>query len=221
MPLLLADLNGERLEPFVRSLQEHFGVTARGIVGDVTDPAVVQKCVRTAEEELGGCGVLVNNAGISMPGPIEKVALSDWERVLRVNLTGPFLCSQAVFPGMKRAGWGRIINIASFAGKRPTLFGENVSYTASKAGLIGLTKALAFDGAPYGITVNGVAPGPVETDMLLRLPEENRKKLASLVPAGRLATPEDVAGVVFFLASEAASYITGETVNLNGGLYMD
>jgi 3-oxoacyl-[acyl-carrier protein] reductase len=162
--------------------------------------------------------VLVNNAGVTRDGLAVRMKPADWELVLKINLQGAFLCTQQVLPGMMRNRWGRIINITSVVGQAGSAGQAN--YAASKAGLIGLTKALAQEIASRNITVNAVAPGYIATDMTKVLPEEVKQKILASVPLGRMGTAEDVAGAVKFLASEDASYITGQVLAVNGGMYM-
>jgi NAD(P)-dependent dehydrogenase (short-subunit alcohol dehydrogenase family) len=197
------------------------GARCIAVTTDVSDEPQVEALMAHVGTEFGPTDVLVNNAGISLPAPVEQTPLQDWERVMAVNLRAAYLCSKHAFPGMKRTGWGRIVNIASFAGKRATLFGNNASYSASKAGVIGLTRALALEGAGHGVTVNGVAPGIVETTLLAALTTDQRERLTGMVPVGRLAQPAEIASLVRYLVSDEAAYVTGEVVNINGGLYMD
>jgi 3-oxoacyl-[acyl-carrier protein] reductase len=162
--------------------------------------------------------VLVNNAGVTRDGLAVRMKPADWDLVLKINLQGAFLCTQQVLPGMMRNRWGRIINITSVVGQAGSAGQAN--YAASKAGLIGLTKALAQEMASRNITVNAVAPGYIATDMTKVLPEEVKQKILASVPLGRMGTGEDVAAAVKFLASEDASYITGQVLAVNGGMYM-
>jgi 3-oxoacyl-[acyl-carrier protein] reductase len=162
--------------------------------------------------------VLVNNAGITRDGLAVRMKPADWELVLKINLQGAFVCVQQVLPSMMRNRWGRIINIASVVGQAGAPGQAN--YAASKAGLIGLTKALAQEMASRNITVNAVAPGYIATDMTKVLPDEVKQKILASVPLGRMGTPEDIAAAVKFLASEDASYITGQVLAVNGGMYM-
>ena len=162
--------------------------------------------------------VLVNNAGITRDGLAVRMKPADWDLVLRINLQGAFLCTQQVLPSMMRNRWGRIVNIASVVGQAGAPGQAN--YAASKAGLIGLTKALAQEMASRNITVNAVAPGYIATDMTKVLPDEVKQKILASVPLGRMGTPEDVAAAVKFLTSEDASYITGQVLAVNGGMYM-
>jgi 3-oxoacyl-[acyl-carrier protein] reductase len=162
--------------------------------------------------------VLVNNAGITRDGLAIRMKPADWDLVLKINLQGAFLCTQQVLPSMMRNRWGRIVNIASVVGQAGAPGQAN--YAASKAGLIGLTKALAQEMASRNITVNAVAPGYIATDMTKVLPDEVKQKILASVPLGRMGTPEDVAAAVKFLTSEDASYITGQVLAVNGGMYM-
>jgi 3-oxoacyl-[acyl-carrier protein] reductase len=162
--------------------------------------------------------VLVNNAGITRDGLAVRMKMSDWDLVFKINLQGAFQCIQQVLPGMMRNRWGRIINISSVVGQAGAAGQTN--YAASKAGLIGLTKALAQEMASHNITVNAVAPGYIATDMTKVLPDDVKEKILASVPLGRMGTPEDIAGAVKFLAGEDASYITGQVLAVNGGMYM-
>jgi 3-oxoacyl-[acyl-carrier protein] reductase len=185
---------------------------------DVTSAESVKQAFARALAEKSRVDVLVNNAGITRDGLAVRMKQSDWDLVLRLNLDGAFLCSQAALPGMMRNRWGRIINISSVVGQAGSAGQAN--YSASKAGLIGLTKALAQEMASRGITVNAVAPGYIATDMTAVLPEEVRAKILAAVPMGRMGKPEDIAAAVKFLASEDAAYITGQVLAVNGGMYM-
>jgi 3-oxoacyl-[acyl-carrier protein] reductase len=185
---------------------------------DVTSHDSVKQAFGKALAEKSRIDVLVNNAGITRDGLAVRMKPADWDLVLRINLDGAFLCSQAVLPSMMRNRWGRIVNISSVVGQAGSAGQAN--YAASKAGLIGLTKALAQEMASRGITVNAVAPGYIATDMTAALAEEVRQKILAAVPLGRMGKPEDIAAAVKFLASEDASYITGQVLAVNGGMYM-
>lgn len=194
---------------------------AEAFVADVTNLAAVKEMVAQVESQFGRLDVLINNAGISIAAPFHQMTAEQWQKVMDVNLNGVFYCTSAAFPVMMKNQYGRIISVGSYAGKRGALLGGNVSYCVSKAGVHGLTISLVPEASRYNITVNAVAPGFVETDMLLTRPAEQRRQLAESAWLKRLASVEDVAGVVAFLASEAAGYITGEIVDVNGGLYLD
>jgi len=185
---------------------------------DVTSPESVKEGFAAVLKDRGRIDVLVNNAGITRDGLAVRMKPADWDLVLSLNLDGAFRCIQAVLPGMMRNRWGRIINIASVVGQAGAAGQAN--YAASKAGLIGLTKALAQEVASREITVNAVAPGYIETDMTKVLPEEVKQKILAAVPLARIGKPDDVAAAVKFLASEDAAYITGHVLAVNGGMYM-
>ena len=178
----------------------------------------IKQGVAAALKEFGRIDVLVNNAGITKDGLAVRMKPDDWQLVLQINLSGAFYTSQQVLLGMMRERWGRIINIASVVG----LMGNagQANYVSSKAGVIGLTKALAQEVASRNITVNAVAPGFIETDMTAKLPQEVKDRMLAAVALRRFGQPDDVAGVVNFLASDEAAYVTGHVVNVNGGMYM-
>jgi len=185
---------------------------------DVSSPESVKEGFAQVLAEKTRIDVLVNNAGITRDGLAVRMKPADWDLVLKINLQGAFLCAQQALPGMMRNRWGRIVNIASVVGQAGAAGQAN--YAASKAGLIGLTKALAQEMASRNITVNAVAPGYIATDMTKVLPDEVKQKILASVPLGRMGTPEDIAAAVKFLASEDASYITGQVLAVNGGMYM-
>jgi NAD(P)-dependent dehydrogenase (short-subunit alcohol dehydrogenase family) len=184
---------------------------------DVSDARQVEAMVRETVAMLGGVDILVNNAGIATTEAVEDLGEAEWRRVLDVNLTGPFLCAKAVLPHMRAKGWGRIINIASVAGKRIS-FSAAASYTASKAGLLGFTRHLAYEVAPYGINVNAICPGPTLTSMYERNTDERtRRERIRMVPKGRWIMPADHGGVVVFLCSAAADALCGAALDVDGG----
>jgi NAD(P)-dependent dehydrogenase (short-subunit alcohol dehydrogenase family) len=176
--------------------------------------------IADAAQRLGGAQVLVNNAGVTKPGNIAEIADDDWDFVLSVNLDAVFRLTRGLWMQLQSSG-GAIVNMASFAGKRATLFGNNASYTVSKHGVAGLTRAAAMDGAKVGIRVNAVAPGVVSTEMVKAHDAATRQQIAGMIPLGRYAEPAEIADAVLFLASRRASHVTGEVMNVNGGLVMD
>jgi 3-oxoacyl-[acyl-carrier protein] reductase len=196
------------------------GCGRRAVVyrADVSDPAQVQAMVGVALAAFGRVDVLVNNAGITMPkGPLE-ISEAEWDRVLAVNLKSVFLCSRAVAEGMVAQGGGRIINIASTAGQTGTLSGP--AYCASKAGVVGLTKSLAHSFAAHNVLVNALSPALIDTEILYwRTPEQWKTTLES-IPLKRLGSPDDLAEAAVFLASSGGNFITGATLDINGGLHM-
>jgi 3-oxoacyl-[acyl-carrier protein] reductase len=194
------------------------GGRALGMKLDVTDSASARAAVEAAVTQFGGLHILVNNAGIDQRGQLEELSEADWDRVLAVNLKGPFLCSQAAARHL--ADGGAIVNVASLAGRSSSPL-QGCHYSASKAGLLGLTRHLARELGPRQIRVNAVCPGPVMTDMLSRsTSSEGIAALAAQVPVGRAGTPEDIAAVIAFLASEDAAYINGASLDANGGIFM-
>ncbi len=185
---------------------------------DMLDAESLREAFARTAKEFGPIAILVNNAGITKDGLALRMKREDWDNVLATNLTGAFLAIQQVLPAMMRERWGRIINISSVVGEMGNPGQAN--YVASKAGLIGLTKAIAQEMGSRNITVNAVAPGFIETDMTGKLSAELKENMLGHIPLKRIGKPEDVAAAVRFLASEEASYITGHVLDVNGGLYM-
>ena len=185
---------------------------------NLTSPESVKEAIGLAQKEAGRIDILVNNAGVTKDGLAMRMKKEDWDFVISINLTGAFLASQLVLPGMLKERWGRIINMASVVGQSGNPGQAN--YVASKAGIIGLTKSLAQEVGSRNITVNAVAPGFIETDMTAKLPQEVRDRMLAATALKRGGTPEDVAAAVAFLASDDAGYITGHVINVNGGMYM-
>lgn len=213
----LAARNLEKLAEVAAEIQAAGG-TAATYALDVASEDSIKETVKAVLTAHGSIGILVNNAGITRDILAMRMKRKDWDDVLTTNLTGAFLMSQAVMMSMVKARWGRIINITSVVGE--TGQAGQANYAASKAGLIGLTKALARELASRTITVNAVAPGFVETAMTGILTDEQRSAMMSIVPLNRPGTEADIAHAVAFLASEEASYITGHTLDVNGGMYM-
>ncbi|GAB4376569.1 MAG: 3-oxoacyl-[acyl-carrier-protein] reductase [Acidobacteriota bacterium] len=197
------------------------GGWARGVALDLSDPErAAQACQEIAREtrDDGGISLLVLNAGMTRDGLILRMGLEAWREVIDANLTGAFVVTKALVPAMIRARFGRIVALSSVVAR--TGNPGQANYCASKAGLHGFVRALARELASRSITVNAVAPGFIETDMTRALPEATRKGLLDQVPLGRLGTPEDVAGAVLFLLSDLAAYVTGEVIDVNGGMAM-
>jgi NAD(P)-dependent dehydrogenase (short-subunit alcohol dehydrogenase family) len=186
---------------------------------DVTSEPDVHAMVERIVEAFGGLDILVNNAGILGTSPTEGLALDDWQRTLAIDLTGPFICCKAVLPMMKARRYGKIINISSLAGESGGIM-VGADYAAAKGGLLALTRKLALEVAAFDINVNAIAPGTTWTPMIEALSEVDRAALVEKIPLRRLGVPEDVAYAVCFLASDESSFITGATLDVNGGLLM-
>ena len=194
------------------------GAEALVVAADVGDTAAVEAMVKAVQERWGRIDILVNNAGQARDGLAMRMALEDWDFVLRTNLTSAFLCSKAVLRSMLRQRWGRIVNMSSIVGVYGNAGQSN--YAAAKAGLIGYTKSLAKEVASRNVTVNALAPGWIETDMVAAVPDNIRSEALGRIAAGRMGTVEDVAGTVAFLCSDAAGYITGQVIGIDGGMVL-
>ncbi|MFW2373236.1 MAG: 3-oxoacyl-ACP reductase FabG [Gammaproteobacteria bacterium] len=194
------------------------GAKGKGMALNVTDPASIKDVIKAINDEFGGISILVNNAGITRDNLLMMMKDEQWDDIIQTNLTSIFRLSKAVVRPMMKARKGRIINIASVVG----LTGNpgQTNYAAAKAGILGFSKSLAREIGSRNITVNTVAPGFIDTDMTRALPEEQRDALIKQIPLNRLGDPQDIANAVAFLASPQAAYITGETINVNGGMYM-
>lgn len=194
------------------------GGTAKPFALDVASEESIKSCATAVLAEFGTVHILVNNAGITRDDLMMRMKRSDWDDVLATNLTGPFLLVQACTRAMMKARWGRVINITSVVGEVGAAGQAN--YASSKAGMIGLTKSLARELASRGITVNAIAPGFIQTAMTDELTEAQKSAILTQIPLGRYGADSDIAAAVTFLASEAAGYITGHTLDVNGGMYM-
>ncbi|QCF25601.1 3-oxoacyl-ACP reductase FabG [Hydrocarboniclastica marina] len=199
------------------AFQTH-GLQGRGMVMDVSDAASVDAGIKAIVDDFGSPAVLVNNAGITRDGLALRMKDEDWQDVIETNLTSTFRTTKAVLRGMTKARWGRIINISSVVASMGNP--GQMNYCASKAGIEGMTRSLAREIGNRGITVNCVAPGFIDTDMTKALSDAQRAQMLMAVPVQRLGEPEEIAAVVAFLASPVAGYITGETLHVNGGMYM-
>jgi NAD(P)-dependent dehydrogenase (short-subunit alcohol dehydrogenase family) len=214
--LVVNDIDGGKAEKTAKQLQEA-GSEAVAVQASVIDGAAVRRLVDLAIERFGGVQILVNNAGVLRPTKVIDIEEAEWDFVIDVNLKGTFLCSKAVLPSMQQAGWGRIINFSSTAGKNVSTVG-GAHYTAAKAGVLGFTRHLAKEVARHGITVNAVCPGLIDTEMVRSAISADRARTyADSFPIRRLGEPEEVAELVAFLASDRAAYITGASLDINGG----
>jgi 3-oxoacyl-[acyl-carrier protein] reductase len=213
----LAARNVEKLEAVAAEITAAGG-TAKAYALDISSEESIKAGAKAVLADHGAVHILVNNAGITKDGLVMRMKLADFEDVLRTNLTGSFLLTQALISPMMKARWGRILNITSVVGE--TGAAGQANYAASKAGMIGLTKSLAREFASRGITVNAIAPGFIQTPMTDVLTDDQKAGILSQIPLGRYGADSDIAAAVVYLASENAGYITGHTLDINGGLYM-
>jgi len=213
----LAARNQEKLAEVAAEIAATGG-TAQPFTLDIASEESIKACAKAVIAHFGKIEILVNNAGITRDGLSMRMRRPDWDDVLTTNLTGAFLMTQACIPSMLKARWGRIVNITSVVGE--TGQAGQANYAASKAGLIGLTKSLARELASRAITVNAVAPGMIATAMTEVLTDEQKAAMAAQIPLGRPGTDGEIAAAVAFLASDGAAYITGHTLDVNGGMYM-
>lgn len=197
---------------------KEMGQDGRYIQADVSDITQIEKMIEKAINEFGRIDILINNAGITRDSYLEKMDIDDWTKVISVHLTGTFNCTKSVIKYMKKQGGGKIINISSISAEAGNIGQSN--YSAAKGGIISFTKTVAKEYARYGIIVNAVAPGFIKTKMLENIPEKVMHKILGQIPLGHLGEPDDVAALVGFLVSDDANYITGQVININGGMYM-
>jgi 3-oxoacyl-[acyl-carrier protein] reductase len=215
LAVVIADLDGKRAEEIATEISAHGGQAA-GRQVDVSAAESVAALFEWLTDDLGRCDVLVNNAGIATTAPVSELPLERWNSTMAVNVTGALLMTQSAIPLMKKGGWGRIVNISSISGVRASA--GRIAYGTSKAAIIGLTRQLAIELAPDNITVNSVAPGPVDTATARALHTElTRQSYVRMIPMRRYGRPEEIAAAVSFLCSEDASYITGHTIPVDGG----
>lgn len=210
-------LSGTRME-LLDALKTELGERAFAVPCNLHDPHAVEALPKTAESMAGNIDILINNAGITRDNLFLRMKDAEWDEVILVDLTAAFRLSRAVLRGMMKKRWGRIVNITSIVGVTGNPGQGN--YAAAKAGLLGMTKSLAAEVASRNITVNCVAPGFIATAMTDALTEEQKSALLARIPAGRMGTAADVAGAVLYLASDAGAYVTGQTLNVNGGMAM-
>ena len=210
-------LSGTREAP-LRELADSLGDRAHVVLANLGDPESVAALPKAAAEAMGGIDVLVNNAGITRDNLFMRMSDDEWAQVMDVNLTSVFKLSRAVLRGMMKARWGRIVNITSVVGSTGNPGQGN--YAAAKAGLVGMSKSLAYEVASRGITVNCVAPGFIATPMTDKLTDDQKAKILTQIPAGQMGSPDDIGAAVLYLASPQAGYVTGTTLHVNGGMAM-
>ena len=214
--IVINDVNEEAAARSVEDIRGDGG-DAVAVLGDVTSSGDVADIAVAALDRFGRIDILVNNAGVLRPTKVIDIEEDEWDWVVAVNLKGTYLCSRAVLPAMREGGWGRIVNFSSTAGKSTSTVG-GAHYTAAKAGVLGFTRHLAREAAGYGITVNAVCPGLIDTEMVRgTIPDDKTKAYAASFPIQRLGEPSEVAELVAFLASDRAAYITGASLDINGG----
>jgi len=216
--IVIVDIDEERAKQSAEEIKSQFGVETLGLKADVSNAEDVKTLFEESLKKFGKIEILVNNAGITKDNLLIRMKDEEWDAVLNINLKGAFLCSREAIKGMSKIKYGRIINIASvvaFTGNP-----GQVNYSASKAGLIGLTKTLAKEYASRGITVNAVAPGFIQTAMTEKLPEKVKEEMLRTIPLQRFGTTMDVANAIIFLALPESGYITGQVIHVNGGMYM-
>ena len=210
-------LSGTRTEP-LEKLKAELGERAHVVPADLGDPAAIESLLKSADAALGGIDILINNAGLTRDNLALRMKDEDWQKVIDVNLTAGFRLARGAMRGMMKKRWGRIIGITSVVGV--TGNPGQANYAAAKAGMIGMSKSLAQEVASRGITVNCVAPGFIETQMTGALNEEQKARILTAVPAGRLGQSDEIAAAVVYLASPEAAYVTGQTLHVNGGMAM-
>lgn len=208
----------DRARDVVKHLKEKLKVKAEAYKADISDESNVRTMVEKIEKTFGRVTILVNNAGINRDKSFVRMTRAMWDEVLGVNLNGPFNVTNALLPGMIEEGWGRVINISSMGGQTGN-FGQ-ANYTVTKGGLIAFTMTLAREVARKGVTVNAVSPGYTATDMTAGMPDAVKDQVQQLIPMGRMGEPEEIASTVAFLAGPKSSYITGQVLSVNGGMYM-
>jgi 3-oxoacyl-[acyl-carrier protein] reductase len=217
---VIADLNFENAAAVAAEINKN-GSKAFAVKSDVTSESDVESMVKACVDAYGRVDILVNNAGITSPLTLLETSTDDFNRQICVNLESVYLCTKMVFPIMMNQRSGKIVNIASIAGKRGGGILGKSAYSAAKGGVIAFTKAIAREGGPYGINVNAITPGLTATDMIEKFSEEQRKHVVQAIPLGRVAEPDDIAKAAIFLASDYADYITGEIMDVDGGFMMD
>lgn len=216
--IIIVDINGGNAETVAEEIKSRYGVETLGIKADISKSDDVKRLFDEAVKKFSKIEILVNNAGITRDNLLIRMKDEEWDAVLNINLKGAFLCSREAVKIMSKIKYGRIINLASVV----AFMGNpgQVNYSASKAGLVALTRTIAKEYASRGITVNAVAPGFIQTAMTAQLPEKVKEEMLRMIPLGRFGTTEDVANAIIFLALPESGYITGQVIHVNGGMYV-
>jgi len=215
-------INGIRNEKEITGTLQELGSRTEKVIycqGNIAIKQDRETILDTVKKEFGHLNVLVNNAGILHSTPVEEITEAEWDKILAVNLKSVFFTSQKVLPHMKQKGWGRIINMSSLAGRMGG-YKNGLAYSASKAGIIGVSRGLATRVAEFGITVNAIAPGTTESDIIKQFSAEAKEDLKKMIPLGRLGATADIANLALFLASDISGFITGAVIDINGGMYL-
>ena len=215
--VVVADMNFSGAQNVAKTLTEQ-GYSAAAVQVDVSSVAEVRRMIKTAADTFGGVDILINNAGILHTTPIEEITEQEWDKIVAVNLKSVFFATQAALPYMKKKGYGKILNLSSLAGRNGGI-ANGLGYSATKAGIIGLTRGFASRLAKDGINVNAIAPGSTDTGILDTLSPQKIKELTAKIPLGRFGKTEEIAQAAVFLCSDAASFITGAVLDVNGGMY--
>jgi 3-oxoacyl-[acyl-carrier protein] reductase len=213
----IIDWNGEAAEAVAAELARE-GLSAMAVSADVGNETAITAALDRVATGLGDIDIMLNNAGIDRSGPLTEISLAEWEEMFRIHVTGTFLCCRHVLPAMQKKGWGRIINMSSQLGHKGTA--NRSHYCAAKAAIMGLTRALAYEAAPFGITVNCLNPGPIDTPIVATIPKDWRAAKIAELPIKRAGQPEEVAPAALLLASDEGAYFVGASMNMNGGDYM-
>lgn len=213
----IVDWNGEAAEAVAAELARE-GLSAMAVSADVGNETAITAALDRVATALGDIDIMLNNAGIDRSGPLTEISLAEWEEMFRIHVTGTFLCCRHVLPAMQKKGWGRIINMSSQLAHKGTA--NRSHYCAAKAAIMGLTRALAYEAAPFGITVNCLNPGPIDTPIVATIPNDWRAAKIAELPIKRAGQPEEVAPAALLLASDEGAYFVGASMNMNGGDYM-
>jgi 3-oxoacyl-[acyl-carrier protein] reductase len=213
----IVDWNGEAAEAVAAELARE-GLSAMAVSADVGNETAITAALDRVATALGDIDIMLNNAGIDRSGPLTEISLAEWEEMFRIHVSGTFLCCRHVLPAMQKKGWGRIINMSSQLGHKGTA--NRSHYCAAKAAIMGLTRALAYEAAPFGITVNCLNPGPIDTPIVATIPKDWRAAKIAELPIKRAGQPEEVAPAALLLASDEGAYFVGASMNMNGGDYM-